>query len=85
MPAPMMPTVKGKDTDEARLRWYADAPVCPVCDEHRVSVGQARIGFFGLSLTYFDRCDSCLPSEVAEYSRQVRANLLGAPDREAAS
>ena len=66
-----------KDTGEARLRWYADAPVCPECNEHRVSVGQATIGFFGLSVTYFDRCDECLPTEVADYSRQVRANLLG--------
>lgn len=76
MPADLMPAV-ADEQGAARAKWYATAPECPECGEHRVSVGQARIGFFGLSLTYFDRCDECLPPEVADYSRQVRRNLLG--------
>ena len=70
-----MPTVSD-DKGAARAKWYADAPLCPECGENRVSVGQAHIGFFGLQLTYFDRCDECLPDEVAEYSREVRTHLL---------
>ena len=71
----MLPT-KDKAQGAARAKWYADAPLCPECEVNRVSVGQAFIGFFGLSLTYFDRCDECLPDEVAKYSRLLRANLL---------
>lgn len=74
--AQLMPAANDKGA--SRTRWYADAPLCPECGKHRVSVGQARIGFFGLTLTYFDRCDECLPVEVAEYSREVRAGLLSA-------
>ena len=68
----------GDDKAASRTKWYEEAPLCPECGENRVSVGQAIIGFFGLNITYFDRCDECLPPEVAEYSREVRANLLSA-------
>lgn len=76
MAAQLMP--EANDKGASRSKWYEDAPQCPECGTNRVSVGEARIGFFGLCLTYFDRCDECLPPEVAEYSREVRANLLGA-------
>ena len=74
--ADALPTEQ-KAQGAARAKWYADAPLCPECEVNPVSVGQARIGFFGLSLTYFDRCDECLPDEVAKYSRDLRASLLG--------
>jgi C4-type Zn-finger protein len=74
--AHLMPAASEKGA--ARAKWYEDAPQCPECGRHRVSVGEARIGFFGLCLTYFTACDECLPAKVAEYSREVRANLLGA-------
>ena len=61
---------------EQRRRWYDDAPEC-ACGA-RVSVAHALVGFFGLSITYWNACDDCLPPAVADESRRVKAGLLEA-------
>ena len=59
-----------------RQRWYAEAPEC-ACGG-RVSVARACVGFFGLSITYWNACDGCLPPDVADESRRIKAALLEA-------
>ena len=43
-----------------------------------MSVARALVGFFGLSITYWNACDDCLPPAVADESRRVKAGLLEA-------
>ena len=61
-----------------RQRWYDEAPEC-ACGG-RVSVARAFVGFFGLSITYWNACDDCLPPDVADEARSIRDALLSAQE-----
>ena len=65
-----------KDQRKARLKWYEDAPLCPLCGQHPTHVAEAKIGFFGLTLTYFDRCNACLPDKVAQVAERIKQSML---------
>ncbi len=67
-----------KDQRKARRKWYEDAPLCPLCGQHKTHVAEAKIGFFGLTLTYFDRCNACLPEQVAQVAELIKQSMLEA-------
>ena len=62
--------------EAARRKWYKNSPLCPDCGE-RVYVAGASIGFFGLNVSYFKKCNDCLPPEIAAEARRIKKSFLG--------